>query len=208
MNLMSFKITQVCIHPKVNDSFCFILLICSSWSHSQIFSERMWNLVMQMGFRRCCLAWDSWGFVKKDEDRAPVIQSCVYTEIHVILTLTSLWLKAACFELCENLFKSMLFPGVLWFSNSFCQDVIPAYLIIFPKCFLVFWFHRVWHGVLMGDDYFLTSSELCTLQFVCLFVFTFTIKNCFHAIYFVCSTWQVQNPTWPLIQSLLFTGFH
>lgn len=29
--------------------------------------------------------------VKKDKDRAPVIQSCVYTEIHDILTLTSLW---------------------------------------------------------------------------------------------------------------------
>lgn len=41
------------------------------------------------GLKLCYDGWDSRGFVKKDEDRGLVIQSCVYTEIHNILTQTS-----------------------------------------------------------------------------------------------------------------------
>lgn len=71
------------------------------------FFQRVQKVVVQTGLKLSLRF--TWGFVKKDKDGAPVIQSCVYTEIHTILTpnITLTW-AAACFD-----FKFLLlFLGV------------------------------------------------------------------------------------------------
>lgn len=91
--------------------------------------------------------------MKKDKDRAPVIQSCVYTEIHAILTLTSLLtLTAACFEFK---FFFALFGSQCYFllfcvvpNFSFTKISFPSIRHLSKNCISVFWPHRVWHDIL------------------------------------------------------------
>lgn len=100
------------------------------------------------GFKRCCEAWDPWGFVKKDKDRAPVIQSCVYTEIHTILTLTSCWrwLKAACFSFFFVVVSFSLEVNAI--SWCFVAKIsLPSFREQCQNAF--FWPDHMWHDLLV-----------------------------------------------------------
>lgn len=114
-----------------------------------------------MNLKLCCQAWFSWRFVKKDKDRAPVIQSCVYTEIHTILTLTSLWRwqrHALILNFLCSFEESMLFPILVYLFLLFCYQDINSHLFanLYIKAhFLLSWFHHVWCNVLVGDNCFL-----------------------------------------------------
>lgn len=97
-----------------------------------------------------CVAWDLWGFMKKDKDRAPVIQSCVYTEIHTILTLTSLWQWHAFYLKFPLLyyFRSQCYFLFCFVFSKFCYwDIILVYSPTNKKTHL-------WHDALVGDIYF------------------------------------------------------
>lgn len=131
------------------------------------------------------------GFVKKDNDRAPVIQSCVYTEIHIILTLTSLWLKAACFELCENLLSQCYFLVFCDFQFIyFCKsrnhsrlfDNLPKMHSCILVSLCVAWSFDGWW--LFPGIFWALYPAVCLLIF-----FTFTVKKkCFHANFLFVQT--------------------
>lgn len=142
-----------------------------------------------MGLKLCCVAWDSWGFVKKDKDRAPVIQSCVYTEIHTILTLTSLWRwqwHALIWNfLCFIILEDNAISCFVCFKSFVVETSFPSIRQLSKNTFfIVFWPHHVWHDVLVGDYCFHLYSGgtmwLCTMRLLMktsLFLFSKQIKR-------------------------------
>ena len=116
-----------------------------------------------MGLKLCCVAWDSWGFVKKDKDRAPVIQSCVYTEIHTILTLTSLWRWKR--------------HALIWNCLCFFRESV-----LFPVLFCLFWILLLKHNSRLLAKY--PKTHPCILGSSCgmmfwwvIIVFTHILEN-------------------------------
>lgn len=156
-----------------------------------------------MGLKLCCVAWDSWGFVKKDKDRAPVIQSCVYTEIHNILTWTSLWRWQrhaliwnflCCIILGVDAISCFVFVYFFFFFSTFFFNLLRHHSRLIRQftflyfglimCGMTFWW------VIITPTYILATMRLLTKT--SLFLFSQSIKRQNKS--FLTITWSGKVP--------------